>query len=172
MDAKHNSLDFVHSVIKRFVDAQIATWLSGGWAEELWGICSPRSHNDVDLLYPAPNFDHVDQWLETSNDFSIIPAKRFSHKRAVMCEQIMIELILLEPQGEGHVTNYFAGRYQLVWPRDTLCFLPMAERSIPLASPQALRLYRQKHSRIAEAYQAYLQQQRSNHGPGSEESGR
>lgn len=164
MDAAQNTFDFVFSVIMRFLDAGIAIWLFGGWAEELWGICSPRNHNDVDLLYSALNFDRIDQWLVTNNDFSLIPAKRFSHKRAVMCNQTMIELVLLEPRENGYVTNYFDGRYQLAWPPDTLGFLQMADQSIPVASPGALHLYRQKHHHIAEAYQAYLEQQRNTNG--------
>src|SRR5437868_1475354 len=48
-----NTLLLVEQIVRTLSDADIKTWILGGWAEELRGICSPRSHNDIDLLYPA-----------------------------------------------------------------------------------------------------------------------
>jgi len=56
----HPSLDFVLAAMQQFAHAQMATWLCGGWAEELWGLSPSRPHHDVDLLYPAQNFDLLD----------------------------------------------------------------------------------------------------------------
>jgi len=98
MDNTHNTLTFVLTLMQRLARAQIETWLAGGWAEELRDLSLPRPHQDVDLLYPAANFHHVDQWLAGTNEFSEITTKRFSHKRALLSEQVMIEMILLEPQ--------------------------------------------------------------------------
>jgi hypothetical protein len=69
--------------MKLCAEAQIATWLFGGWAEELWHLSPPRLHRDIDLLYPARNFQQLDGWLLMASDELIpIVAKRFSHNRA------------------------------------------------------------------------------------------
>jgi hypothetical protein len=160
MDNTHNTLTFVLTFMQCLARAQIETWLAGGWAEELRDLSSPRPHRDVDLLYPATNFHQVDQWMASTKELSEITAKRFLHKRALLYEQVMIEILLLEPQEGRHVTSFFDGRYHLIWPDDTLSFLQGWEQPLPVASPQALSLYRREHQHIEEAFQAYLQAQR------------
>lgn len=160
MEPTRNTLDFVLRVMQRFVQAEIATWLAGGWAEELWGIYPPREHGDVDLLYVAPNFHHVDHWLSNVRDFSPIESKRFWHKRAVLYEQVMIEVVLLEPHAGGYITHYFGQKYPLIWPNDSLGTLSFRGSLIPVASRQALKLHRHVYPQIAQAYQIYLQEQR------------
>lgn len=154
-----HAFDFVLGIMSRLAQAQIATWLSGGWAEELWGMYPPRPHRDVDLLYPAPHFAHLDRWLTRAVDCSVIEAKQFSHKRAFLCEQVMIEVVLLEPeQGGGYLTNFFNRRYQLLWPPQTLSMLSVRGWKVPVASDEALRLYRQHHHQVTQAYQLYHQE--------------
>jgi hypothetical protein len=160
MDTTHNTLPLVLTLMQRLARAQIETWLAGGWAEELRDLSSPRPHRDIDLLYPAANFHQVDQWLAGTNELSEITTKRFSHKRALLYEQVMVEMLLLEPQKGRHVTSFFGGRYHFIWPDDTLSFLQGGEYPLPVASPQALSLYRREHQHIEEAFQAYLQVQR------------
>ena len=46
-----------------------------------------------------------------------------------------------------------------VWPHDTLSLLFVSGQRVPVASEEALRLYRQQHRSVAEAYQTYLQEQ-------------
>jgi hypothetical protein len=151
-----NTLDFVCSVMQWFAEAQIMTWLFGGWAEELWHMSLPRPHRDIDLLYPAENFQQLDRWLfTTSGDLFPIEAKRFSHKRALLYQQIMIEIVLLEPQPGAYVTNFFDGKYQVIWPSDTLTSLPLQRDQIAVASRQALQLYRCLHPWISLAYHTY-----------------
>ena len=151
------SLDFVLALMNRLTQAQIMTWLCGGWAEELWGLFPPRHHRDVDLLYPAPGFAYLDQWLAQTADLVVIPQKKFSHKRAFLSEGIMIELILLESDKTGgYVTNFFDGRYQLIWPQDTLHLLSFGELKVPVVSKEALHLYRNHHPHITNAYHMYL----------------
>jgi hypothetical protein len=155
-----HTFDFVLGIMGRLAQAQIVTWLGGGWAEELRGMCSPRSHRDVDLLYPAPHFSHLDQWLAGATDLSVLPAKRFSHKRAFLCEHVMVEVLLLEPgQKEGSTTNFFNRRYQLIWPHQTLSSLSVKDQMVPVASAEALQQYRQHHHHISLAYQMYCQEQ-------------
>ena len=157
-----NSLDFVCSVMERFAQTHIVTWLFGGWAEELWRLSPPRPHHDIDLVYPAQNFQQLDQWLwARRGDFFPIVAKRFSHKRAVLCQQTMIEILLLEPQAGAYVTNFFNGIYHLIWPGDILTSLPLQGGQMAVASRQALQFYRSHHPWIAAAYHIYSQPQTS-----------
>jgi hypothetical protein len=72
----------------------------------------------------------------------------------------MIEVVLLEPDEKGgYLTNFFNQRYQLLWPHNTLSLLLVRGQRVPVASEEALRLYRQQHRSVAEAYQTYLQGQ-------------
>jgi len=156
-----NTLDFVCSVMRCFAEAQIMTWLFGGWAEELWQMSSPRPHRDIDPLYPAQNFQQLDRWISTTScNLLPIEAKRFSHKRAMLYQQIMIEIFLLEPQVGAYVTNFFNGTYQVNWPSDTLTSLPLQRGQIAVASRQALQLHRHHHPCISLAYDTYQQQQK------------
>jgi len=159
MNPPEPTFDFVLRIMHRLAQAQLATWLGGGWAEELWGHCHPRPHQDIDLLYPAATFARLDQWLARTPDLAAIPAKQFVHKRAFLCEDILIEVVLLEP-GEkgGYRTNFFNRHYQLVWPPDPLTVLFVRGYRVPVGSSEALRLYRQQHHLVVEAYQSYLQQ--------------
>lgn len=160
MEPANNTLDFVLTIMRRFAQAQMPVWLAGGWAEELWGLCPPRQHKDVDLLYLASDFQFPDYWFSQAQDMSPIQGKRFSHKRAVLYEQIMIEVVLLTPQSGGYITHYFDRRYTLNWPNDSLCHLFVGGHLIPIASYQALQLHRQCYPQIAQAYQTYLQKQK------------
>ncbi len=160
MSKSRPTFDFVLLIIQRLAQADIETWLSGGWAEELWKLTEPRPHQDVDLLYRGSNFAQLDQWLTQTTDLTAIPAKQFTHKRAFLCGDILIEVVLLEPDEEGgYLTNFFNRRYQLVWPPNPLKVLRWDSHRVPIASKEALRLYRQQHHLVAEAYQAYLRQE-------------
>jgi hypothetical protein len=86
----------------------------------------------------------------------LIEGKHFSHKRAVECQQVMIEFVLLEPTSDAYVTNYFDGRYQLTWPGNCLESLLFDGQYISVASCQALHLHRQCYPHIVDAYQLYL----------------
>jgi hypothetical protein len=156
VDALHATRELLLAFLRRLAHAQIATWLCGGWAEELRGLAPPRHHQDVDLLYPAPTFARLDQWL-AAVDLQVIPAKRFSHKRAVLADHVMVEFLLLEPQVTGYLTKFFDGAFQLVWPASTLGQVFVDDRWFPVASAEALYLYRQQHHRVEEAYRAYVQ---------------
>lgn len=153
-----HTFDLVLDTLHRLTHAGLATWLSGGWAEELWGLCSPRPHQDIDLLYPASDFAHMDQWLATATDLTDIPTKRFSHKRAFFYQRIMVEIILLEP-GEkgGYLTNFFSKSYQFAWPPNSLSTLTTGGQDVSVASCEALQQYRAQHQCIIRAYQLYLQ---------------
>lgn len=122
-------------------------------------LCA-KPRQDIDLWYPAPTFTRLDQWLAGTLDLPAIPAKRFTHKRAFLCEDILIEVILLEPNEKGgYRTNFFNGRYHLAWPPNPLRVLFVSGHRVPIASEEALHLYRQQQHLVAEVYQTYLRQQ-------------
>lgn len=104
--ARSNDRAFVRDTMSRLQDAGIKTWLFGGWAEELLGLRSPRDHHDLDLLYPATDFEHVDAFIARDGRLAEITAKRFAHKRASLSEDIMVELLLVQRLRQEHVTLF------------------------------------------------------------------
>ncbi|GCE09632.1 nucleotidyltransferase domain-containing protein [Dictyobacter aurantiacus] len=156
MSAARNTWEFVREVIHQLKAVGISTYLFGGWAEELWQLSAPRTHADIDLLYPAADFQAVDRWLRETNNIIEIAEKRFHHKRAMLYHQVKLEFFLLEPTVDGYVTNYFGDGYRLYWPSDALTHLALVDGSlVPVASSQALQAYRQNHHHIQLAYQYY-----------------
>lgn len=81
-------------------------------------------------------------------------------QRAFLYQHIMIEVLLLEPDGQGsYCTCFFQQLYRFLWPEHTLQQISVRGQEVPVASQQALRQYRQQHHLIALAYQSYLQNQ-------------
>jgi hypothetical protein len=151
-----NTLPFVLATLERFHIARLPVWLFGGWAEEVWSMSAPRTHHDIDLLYVAHTFDRLDQFIDHTSAVTEICAKRFSHKRALLYQGVMIEFLLVEPQIEGYLSRFFTNLYELVWPRDVLSYqLPIQALEVPIASKAALETYRHNHTYIEAAYQAY-----------------
>jgi hypothetical protein len=98
------------------------------------------------------NFQQLYRWLLTARDELVpIAAKRFSHKRALLYRQTMIEILLLEPQAGAYVINFFNGISHLIWPGDTLTSLPFQRSQIAVANQQALQFYRSHHPWISGA---------------------
>jgi hypothetical protein len=135
-----NDLPHVQRVMRLLEAHGIVTWLCGGWAEELHGLIAPRAHRDIDLLYRAGDFAHVDRFLRQAAVEEIV-AKRFSHKRAFVVEGVMTELVLVRPD----LTTLFWNRRHFVWPLDVFS---AADSSIRLASVAALAAYRRAHHQL------------------------
>lgn len=154
-----NTIHLLVGVVKALADAQIKTWLFGGWAEELSGLRPPGPHWDIDLLYPAQSFRLLDEFLWAHDDAEEIRPKRFTHKRAFRWHGALVEVFLVCPETAGHITDFFGGIHQFLWPQDTLSYtalLPCGE--CPSASPAALRLYRERHGDVEQAYRRYIAQ--------------
>jgi len=152
-----NSLSFLLSVIKLFEEADLPVWVFGGWAEELWQIAPGKLHNDIDFLHPATTFEHLDRFVAPTKDFQVIQAKRFSHKRAIIYQDIMIEFLLVQGDDGYYFTDFFSERYRFSWPADIFLHRAnISDYNVPIASKQALMLYRQRHEQIALAYQDFL----------------
>lgn len=147
-----NTVDLLAEVVHMLADAQMKMWLFGGWAEELSGLCPPRAHHDIDLLYPAQSFMRLEEFLRAQSGAQEVTAKRFPHKRAFEWSGVLIEAFLVRPEADALVTDFF-GTFQLVWPQDTLLsavILPGGEW--PCASAAALRQYRARHGEVEQAY--------------------
>jgi hypothetical protein len=129
-----NDLTFVLRVVDLLASHGLRTWVFGGWAEELRGLTVPRTHRDVDLLYPAPGFARLD-----AVDFDWIAAKRFPHKRAFLLDGVMVELLLVARDEDG----WHTGAHR--WPANVFA----SAGRLPVASADALSAYRASPRRAA-----------------------
>jgi hypothetical protein len=130
-----NDLAFVERVQAELRAHDVATWIFGGWGEELRALSPPRAHGDVDLLYPGESWAAVDALA-----YWFIGAKRFPWKRAFMLDDVMVELFLVQRDAGGWFTRLAHRRHD--WPCDVF-----AEGGVrPVASTAALRSYREAHA--------------------------
>lgn len=91
-----------------------------------------------------------------------IRAIHFSHKRAIMYHDVMIEWLLLESLATSHVTHFFDDKHTFYWPEGTFTQTNGPDgQLIDIASRHALATYRQQFVAREQAYQAYLAQQDS-----------
>ena len=125
---------------------EIPTWVFGGWAEELRGVASPRPHRDIDLLYRGSDFRPVDELIERRH-LPTIPAKRLGHKRALVLNDVVVELFLVRSDYNVTPHTIFWDRLRYDWPRDVFGFVDQ----VPVASAAALQRYRADYRRIREA---------------------
>lgn len=109
-----NDREFVRATMEWLRVRGIDTWLFGGWAAELRGVSESRHHHDVDLLYPADNFDRVDELFGSLDE---ITAKRFPHKRAFERDGVMVEIILVRSGGTSNYTSFW-NSYEYFWAAD------------------------------------------------------
>jgi hypothetical protein len=120
----------------------ISVWVFGGWAEQLRGLCRPRDHGDIDLLYPCETWTAVDMLIADQRVEEIV-AKRFAHKRAIVWRETMVEVFLVRFDDRGPHT-LFLHRLRHDWPTDVLGHVG----EIRVASAAALRGYRAVHDEI------------------------
>ena len=142
----NHDLSTVQRSLRLLEEAGAPCWLFGGWAEQLRGLCAPRRHADVDLLYPAEDFATVERMLGESG-LEEIEGKRFPHKRAFLFEGVMVELFLVQRDTHGLFTSFW-GRNRHDWPPDTLG----STAALPVASAAALTGYRSRHQAVSAQY--------------------
>ena len=133
-----NDLDFVHDVVELLASRGVKVWVFGGWAEQLLGLDAPRRHVDVDLLYPADSFDHLD-----SLELPWISGKRFPHKRAFAHDGVLVELFLVKRDDLGFYTELPRGTHR--WPRDVLSGV----HGLRVAGPDAVSGFRAAYAQLA-----------------------
>jgi hypothetical protein len=126
-----NDLDFVYDVVDLLAQRGVHVWVFGGWAEQLLGLDAPRRHVDVDFLYPAESFAQVD-----ALDLPWISGEHFPHKRAFAHDGVLVELVLVQRDADGHYTDFPGGRYR--WASDVL----WGVHGLRVAGPRAVSGYR------------------------------
>jgi hypothetical protein len=136
-----NDLAFVLRVVAMLDEARMRTWLFGGWAEELRGLTLPRSHRDVDLLYPAPDFRRLDAFLADGLVEEWM-GKRRPYKRGFAVDGILVEPFLVQRDSLGWYTDFRRGRHR--WPQNVF------GRSAwpPVVSAEALDGYREAYASL------------------------
>lgn len=109
----------------------ISVWVFGGWAEQLRGLCHPRAHGDIDLLYPCETWDVIDTLIVNERIEEIV-AKRFTHKRAIVWQRTLVELFLVRFDDRAPHTLFW-NRVRHDWPADVLGYVG----DLPVASAGA-----------------------------------
>ena len=104
-----NDLEFVLRAVDRLRSEGIRTWVCGSWGEELRGLIPPGPHADLDLLYPARDWQRVDAlgWVDDDG---------VSWKRTFSLEATLVELYLVERDEHGWFTRH--GRSRHDWADD------------------------------------------------------
>ncbi len=144
-----NDIPFVLTTIKLLENNGIDTILFGGWAEEIMEVIKPREHKDIDLIYIGNDFSLVDSFIDSCTEFQIIERKRFTHKRAFFFKGVMIEIILIKPDDNNFVTNFW-DLYSLTWPLILFHSQVFSNGQIvKVASPQIIEFYRSMQTTIA-----------------------
>lgn len=133
-----NDLDFVLETVDLLWERGVRAWIFGGWGEELRGLIPPTQHADLDLLYPARDWQRVDEL-----ELDWIASKRFPWKRAFRHKGIAVELFLVERDARGWHTQLKRRRHD--WPDNVFS----TNGRLPVASTAALAGYRAKHLRVA-----------------------
>lgn len=154
-----NDRKFLQHVLRLLEDQGFIVWLFGGWAEELHGLSMPRVHADIDLLYPAADFQHMDSFLQKNSGWREILSKKFPHKRAVMFQGVMVEFVLIQ-KGESGMHTRFFDRVRFDWPDDTLRNkVSLNGKTVNVASRTALHQYRIMYPIVQQACRDYLVKQ-------------
>jgi hypothetical protein len=128
-----NDLAFAVRGVDLPVSHGFVTWVCGGWAEKLRGMCPPREHADLDLLYPAPDFERLDllelDWV----------AMEIEWRRAFMPDGVLFELPLARRDPDGWCTRSHR------WPWNVFA----AHGHVSTASTDALASYRSWYTSAA-----------------------
>lgn len=145
-----NDLQFLKYIVARLEYAGILCFVFGGWAKELTGTIPPGPHGDIDLLYIGDNFEKVDSFIKNESDITEISGKRFSHKRAFLCNDVMVELMLVSPKGERFLTKFW-DEYEFEWPK--IATIRITDDSATLGvlacAPSIVNYYHQHEGKIA-----------------------
>jgi hypothetical protein len=56
-----NDLDFVVRTVDLLWSHGAKTWVFGSWGEELRGLVPPQQHTELELLYPARDWQRIDE---------------------------------------------------------------------------------------------------------------
>lgn len=87
----------VRRVLAELADSHVNLLLMGGWAEDLHGLTSPRTHTDIDVLLLDPEVCALDRYVDARDE---VVAKRLVHKRAVV-DGVLLELFIARRTVDG-----------------------------------------------------------------------
>lgn len=133
-----NDLAFVLRAVDLLKSHGVRTWLCGSWAEDLRGLRPPGRHGDLDLLYPARDWNRVDalrlDWMD---------GRKLAWMRAFVLEGTMVELFLVERDKRSWFTRLDRRRHD--WPDDVFT----TNGRVGVASTAALAGFRAAYRRAA-----------------------
>jgi hypothetical protein len=129
-----NDIAFVERAVRLLAAHGVDTWIFGGWGEELRGLIHPREHGDVDLLYPAEDWQGVDALA-----FDWVEGKKYPWKRAFRLEGTLVELFLVQHDEQGWYTQLARRCHR--WPDNVLA----SNGPLRVASTAALASYRHSY---------------------------
>jgi len=138
-----NNLTLLYKITTLLTINNIHTWIFGGWAEEIQEIIPPRIHKDIDLLYPASDFNTLDIFLKKVG-FEEIKGKHFFHKRAFLYQGIMVEIFLIQNENSQYFTNFF-NKKKLFWPANCLQQIDTPKGKLNIASIDSLNYFRHNY---------------------------
>ncbi|WP_298938428.1 hypothetical protein [uncultured Ruegeria sp.] len=139
-----NTPKTVRSVLFKLKDLGVSAALCGGWAEEAFGLISPREHKDIDLVVEADDFLAIDRALEAGALQNEIAAKRFAHKRAFMFLDTLVEMYLVQHRADRKVTSFW-GDTEYVWHDPLVSAVRLDGIIIRAVTPKNLLEFRRSH---------------------------
>ncbi len=155
-----NTLELVFEVMTLLDRAGLEVWLAGGWAMEARGLSEARAHHDIDLLLLAEDFASLEAFLSAHSAFTEVIAKHFSHKRAAVYRQVLVEFILVCGAPHRHRTEFFDGSVRLDWPSGSFAQQAvLGGVACPVLSSAGLQAYHRLHAEVQQAYQRFLANQ-------------
>lgn len=131
-----NTIEVVRQVVQDLTASGFRALLFGGWAEELLGLVTPREHADIDLLVFDADHTELDAFVQARRE---IRGKHFSHKRAFVASNVMVELFLVR---DGR--TMFWNTLEYAWPTGHAVDVD----GLPVAPPEYLAAYRRDYAAI------------------------
>ena len=143
----NNSIRLVAKSVGLLAEGGMSCHVFGGWAEEMLGLRPAGSHKDIDLIYCAPDFTDLDEWLRRDRPaLTEVVGKRFAHKRAFMLDGVMCEVLLVTGSARCPVTLFW-GDVPFFWSAPLLHECPVESDGVlfSVVSAANVRGYRARH---------------------------
>lgn len=134
----------VTEILSKLTELGVKAALSGGWAEEAFGLSRPRAHKDIDLVIEADDFSAIDRFLAGGVLENEIAAKRFFHKRAFLFAETMVEIYLVQRRANRLVTLFW-GDNEYRWLDPLVATTRLNGIMVRAVTPQNLIEFRRSH---------------------------
>lgn len=134
-----NTLPLVIAIMGELSTEKCSVLLGGGWAKELLGLIRPRVHKDIDLYYLGTDLSPIDSFI-AAKAYKEIQAKHMAHKRAFLANGVMVEIVLIQQDNQGHHSPFSPwGDVPIRWPQPLSA--EIEELGISCLSSEALNFY-------------------------------